>query len=103
MAKRAIEEAELDGAPEEEAVEVEAVIATLMIAARLDLLIAIPGLLELLHRLGAVSFEALDEGRIDRPAVAAEARRADGECVFEQALLLVHELDQVGDALGVEA
>src|SRR5262249_51830765 len=87
---------------EEEAVEVEAVVATGIVARRPCVAAAVPGRAHVLEGAWRMCFEALEEGWVDRAAVARQPPLADAECMLEEALLLVHGLDQVGDALGVE-
>jgi hypothetical protein len=78
------------------------IIATAIVVLRIRTMVPIPSAIELLHGPGPILLESLEEARIDALAEGVEPIGADAECAFNERLLLVEDLDQVGDCAGIE-
>src|SRR6476620_2051085 len=85
----AVEVAELDGPAKQERVQIEPVVAALVVAARRDFASTVPSRGELADVARRARFEASHEARIDAPTVAVQTSRSDLERVLDDAFLLV--------------
>ena len=94
-----LEPAELHRAPVPDVVQVDPVVAAVVVVLGLAVVVAVPDAVELVLGAGAMLFDALDQLVADRPGVAVEPVAADAEGVEDQRLLLVDDLGQVTQCL----
>ncbi|TCN83986.1 hypothetical protein EDC91_11379 [Shewanella fodinae] len=97
-----LEPAELYRAPVPDVVQVDPVVAAVVVVLGLAVVVAVPDAVELVLGAGAMLFDALDQFVTDRPGVAVEPVAADAEGVENQRLLLVDDLGQVTQVPAVE-
>ncbi|SOB57403.1 protein of unknown function [Pseudodesulfovibrio profundus] len=97
-----LEPAELHRAPVPDVVQVDPVVATVVVVLGLAVVVAVPDTVELVLGAWAMLFDALDQLVADRPCVAVEPVAADAEGVEDQRLLLVDDLGQVTQVPAVE-
>lgn len=97
-----LEPAELHRAPVPDVVQVDPVIAAVVVVLGLAVVVAVPDAVELVLGAGAMLFDTLDQFIADRPGVAIEPVAADVEGVEDQRLLLVNDLGQVTQVSAVE-
>jgi len=65
--------------------------------------VAVPGAVDVIEAARALLLDLVEEGLVDAAAPAGPARLADPQGVLDEALLLVDDLDEVAQGLGVEA
>ena len=97
-----LEPAELHRAPVPDVVQVDPVVAAVVVVLGLAVVVAVPDAVELVLAARAMLFDALDKLVADRPGVAIEPVAADAEGVENQRLLLVDDLGQVTQVPAVE-
>jgi hypothetical protein len=93
----------LDRAAKPDVVQVDPVVAAVVVVDRAGVLVAVPGPVDLGQAGRPVLLDLGEEVLVDAPAPAAPACGVDPQGVLDESLLLVDDLDQVAQRLGVEA
>ena len=97
-----LEKSELDRALGEGGVQVEHVVAgvvVMLVASAPGGLAVVPGVCEGCHRLGLLRVQRLEEGRADHLAVVADPAAVKGEGVGEEAFVAGHDVGEVSEGL----
>ena len=86
----------------EEAVEVSEMVSGFMIMpchAPCSSLAGVPDVLQLGHGLGLLLVDLLQEGGVNRAAVASQSVASDADCLDQLAFVACHDVHQIADAL----